>query len=71
MRDRIHAANLMERCVKDIRHLLLSKDSEEYEDTDGADPEEPDGDDHGTDVVGLWDGGVRLLPGGRNYEDDW
>jgi CRISPR-associated protein Cas1 len=58
MRDRIYAGRLLERCAKDIRHLLLP---------DAAEEQQPD-----VDVVGLWDGGIRVVDAGHNYEDlDW
>jgi CRISP-associated protein Cas1 len=58
MRDVIHRSHLLERCTKDIYRLLLS---------DEATAQAPD-----LDVVGLWDGELRSVAGGRNYEDlDW
>lgn len=47
MRDRIHGCRLLERCAKDIYRLLLPDTAEEHE---------PD-----VDVVGLWDGGIRVV----------
>lgn len=58
MRDAIHAARLLTRCARDVQVLL------------GGSPDE-DGelaiDDW--DVVELWDGALRSVPGGRSYAD--
>jgi CRISPR-associated protein Cas1 len=61
MRDRFHDGSLLERCVRDIRHLLLPDDAtpSSASDTDA-------------DVVQLWDGGERVVAGGTSYpEPDW
>lgn len=55
MRDAFHSAGLVERVVKDLRHLLL----------DDAADEEPDG-----DVVMLWDAARGVVGGGTNYDTD-
>lgn len=57
MRDRMHDANVLERCVRDIRHLLTPDD-------------EGDDDDIGADVVALWDSGSRVVAGGVNYDHE-
>lgn len=56
MRDRFHDGSLLERCVHDVRRLLLGEESVE----DLA------------DVVSLWDGGNRVVSSGVSYgEVDW
>lgn len=60
MRDRFRDGALLERCARDIRHLLVGED-------DPADdyPE-------GADVVELWDDRGRTVASGVAYEDvDW
>ncbi|UNX54050.1 type I-E CRISPR-associated endonuclease Cas1e [Georgenia sp. TF02-10] len=65
MRDRMTELHLIERCVRDIQHLL------------GSRPEEGEGElDDGVeaDVVALWDGADEVVAAGTNYgeEDvDW
>lgn len=60
MRDRFHDGALLERCARDIRHLL----------TGGSGPDSESPEDDG--VVLLWDGGERQVSGGTNYgEVDW
>lgn len=60
MRDRMHEDRILERCVRDIRRLIIGNDDE------GAD------EGWGADVVALWDGADRVVAGGTNYEDvDW
>jgi CRISPR-associated protein Cas1 len=64
VRDRVHDGALLDRCVRDIRNLLL---------TDGsAGPIDEEESDEGTgrDVVRLWDEGGFELAGGRNYGVD-
>lgn len=57
MRDRMVEDRIVERAVTDIRSLLGDSHAEE---------------DEGNDVVVLWDGGLRVVAGGTNYEDvDW
>ncbi len=55
MRDRMHKARLLDRCVKDISRLLL-------------DQEESDG--QWADVVELWDGRLGAVAGGTSYGTD-
>ncbi len=57
MRDQMVAAHLLERCVRDVHQLLLAVD---FEDEVG---------DLEIDVIGLWDGGDRVVAGGTNYDD--
>lgn len=61
MRDRFRDGHLLERCSRDIHHLLLP--SEQDETTA----------DLGPDVVRLWDGGTRTVAGGTSWdgEVDW
>lgn len=54
MRDRMYEASILERCAYDVRHLLLPNDDGDAND--------------GADVVAIWDGGHRVVPGGVNYE---
>lgn len=56
LRDRFHGGVFLDRCVRDIRHLLLPDD-------DTA------ADDLGENVVRLWDGTQRTVAGGSNYGD--
>lgn len=58
-RDVIHGEKLIERCVRDIHHLLLPDD--ELPTTGDADE----------DVVHLWDESGARLASGRNYEIDF
>jgi len=54
MRDRMFEANLLERCVNDIRVLLIGHDSDEEDSlADGA--------------VLLWDGSRGSVPAGTSY----
>lgn len=56
MRDRFYDGSLLERCVKDIRRLLLEESDEEAL----------------VDVVSLWDGGMGAVPSGVSYGTaDW
>lgn len=59
MRDLIHGEHLLERCVRDIRHLLL--------------PGEIEADDESwVDVIELWDDRSSAVAAGTNYADaDW
>jgi CRISPR-associated protein Cas1 len=60
MRDRFRDGRILERCSRDIHHLLLPAD-------------EPEADDLSPDVVRLWDGGSRTVAGGTSWdgEVDW
>lgn len=58
MRDRMHEARLLERCVRDVAWLLTDDD---------ADPQDVETADH--DVVLLWDERGRHVVGG--YSPDW
>jgi len=54
MRDRMFEVNLLERCVKDIRILLVGRNNDEDSSaTDGA--------------IMLWDGRSGAVPGGTSY----
>lgn len=55
VRDAIYDGAILKRCVRDIRSLLLGEDDDELD----------------TDLVELWDGGTRTVPGGRAYGGDW
>ncbi|NNG35429.1 type I-E CRISPR-associated endonuclease Cas1e [Nakamurella aerolata] len=55
MRDRVYEQRLLERCIRDIRRLLL------------GDAEFGDIDDEWRDVLMLWDGAARVVAGGVNY----
>src|SRR5690606_29919623 len=58
MRNRFHDGALLERCTRDIKHLLVPDDPEEEEDSG--------------DVIQLWDGGDRTVAGGVGYSEvDW
>lgn len=54
VRDAVHDGRILERCVRDIRRLLLP-------DADDAEQE--------WNVVRLWDGGARTVAGGTAYDD--
>jgi len=54
MRDRMYRAHLLERCVKDVRRLLVGDDVVE---------------DEWADVVSLWDGRFGSVAGGVAYGD--
>lgn len=58
MRDRFQDGALLERCVKDIRRLLLP------DETDGAQDDIED-----DSVIRLWDGGSRTVAGGTSYSE--
>ena len=59
MRDLIHAERLLERCVRDVRHLLLPGDHEED-------------DEFWVDVIELWDDRSGTVAAGTNYADsEW
>ena len=57
MRDVIRREKLLERCARDVQVLL------------GGTPDE-DGDMADINVVELWDGGLRAVPGGVDYSGD-
>lgn len=64
VRDAVHDGSILQRCSRDLHHLLrVEEDSgTEWEDS--------------WDVVSLWDGGSRVVPGGRSHSDpdgveDW
>lgn len=61
MRDRIHGANLLTRCSRDVRWLLR-------EDDEAWDVSEPGED--GWGVIELWDGARGKVSGGVNYDPD-
>ncbi|WP_162621937.1 CRISPR-associated endonuclease Cas1 [Microbacterium suaedae] len=52
LRDRLHGGGFLDRCVRDVRHLLLPDEEE-------ADPSE--------NIVELWDGSRGSVSGGSNY----
>ncbi|MFI2105682.1 hypothetical protein ACH436_20475 [Isoptericola sp. NPDC019693] len=54
MRDRMYRARLLERCVKDVRQLLVGDEA---------------GEDEWADVVSLWDGRCGSVAGGVGYGD--
>lgn len=56
LRDRFRGGALLERCVRDIRHLLI--------------PEDPGDDSSGDNLVYLWDGSQRTVAGGTSYGKD-
>lgn len=58
MRDRFRDGHLLERCSRDIHHLLSPPQD------DSADA------DLGDDVVRLWDGGTRTVAGGTAWDGD-
>ncbi len=58
LRDRFRGGAFLERCVRDIQHLLLPDDN----------PIEVDAG-LGENVVSLWDGSRRVVAGGTSYED--
>jgi len=57
LRDQFHGGALLDRCVRDIHHLLLPDDLQET--SDG-----------GENVVYLWDGSQRVVAGGTSYGKD-
>ncbi len=59
MRDKLYGTAFLERCVKDIRGLLLPDDPPESETQDSYWDE---------DLVKIWDESGAELPGGVNYE---
>lgn len=59
LRDRFHGGAFLDRCVKDIRRLLLP-------DTDATEQHHL-----GDNVVMLWDGSTRLVPGGTGYGSEF
>ena len=58
MRDEIHGTSLLERCVRDIRALLLGDDVTELAGEGDA------------DVVVLWNAGRSVVASGTNYSAD-
>jgi CRISPR-associated protein Cas1 len=58
LRDQLHGGAFLERCVRDIRHLLLPDVS--------ADDLEAG---MGENVVSLWDGSRRIVAGGTSYDE--
>lgn len=58
LRDHFHGGSFLERCVRDIRHLLLP---DEPDDAGASDL------DLSENVVQLWDGSRRAVAGGANY----
>lgn len=56
LRDRFHGGAFLNRCVQDIRHLLLPDEPDEQFDA-GL----------GENVVRLWDGSRRAVAGGTSY----
>ena len=66
MRDKLHASTFLDRCVADIRRLLLPDDPT---DTEPA-PDTPKDGYWDDDLVKIWDDSGDLLDGGVNYADD-
>jgi CRISP-associated protein Cas1 len=64
VRDRIHGGALLDRCVRDIRTLLLSPGPSGPIDEQWLD------DDAGNNTVRLWDEDGHELDSGRNYGDE-
>lgn len=60
LRDQFHGGAFLERCVRDIRHLLLPDDLEAKAQDDLA-----------QNVVYLWDGSRRTVAGGTNYDAEY
>lgn len=61
VRDRMRDGGFMQRCVGDLRALLLADDAEEIA---------VEFDDADKDVLRLWDGGAGAVAGGLNYGGD-
>lgn len=61
MRDAIHSTDLLSRCARDIRQLLLGGGGDSADESLDA------------DIVTLWDNRRGAVAGGRNYDDevDW
>jgi len=59
LRDALYGSSFLDRCVRDIHHLLLPD----------SDPE-AETDELGPNVVRLWDGTNRVVAGGTSYGDD-
>lgn len=59
LRDQFRGGGFLERCVRDIRHLLLPDENEEGAEAGLAE-----------NVVYLWDGSQRLVAGGTGYGAD-
>lgn len=66
VRDRVHDGAILERCVRDIRDLLLTQAASGPIDEEGHDIDVEVND----DVVRIWDESGVELPGGRNYSAD-
>lgn len=64
VRDRVHDGALLERCVRDIRQLLLAPSVPGPMDENWFEP------DISVDIVRLWDETGIELAGGRNYSND-
>ncbi|MGW0505747.1 type I-E CRISPR-associated endonuclease Cas1e [Micromonospora sp. NPDC003241] len=64
VRDRVHDGTLLDRCVRDIRSLLLTSSASGPIDQAWLDEEAS------TDTVHLWDEEGYELAGGRNYSGD-
>ncbi|MDG4798125.1 type I-E CRISPR-associated endonuclease Cas1e [Micromonospora sp. WMMD1082] len=64
IRDRVHDGALLDRCVRDIRSLLLASSASGPIDQAWLDEEA------GSDTVRLWDEDGYELAGGRNYGGD-
>ena len=58
LRDRFHGGAFLNRCVRDIRHLLLPDEPDEQFDTG-----------MGENIVRLWDGSRRAVAGGTSYDE--
>ncbi|MDQ1123859.1 type I-E CRISPR-associated endonuclease Cas1e [Microbacterium trichothecenolyticum] len=61
VRDQFRGGGFLERCVRDIRHLLLPDD-----DASGSAEAEP-----AENIVSLWDGSQRIVSGGTSYGADY
>jgi CRISP-associated protein Cas1 len=59
VRDAVHDGSILRRCVKDIQSLLLPDEDDDSMEWGFED----------ADVISLWDGGGRVVAGGRSYDD--
>lgn len=59
LRDRFHGGAFLDRCVRDIRHLLLPDEDDEILETELS-----------ANVVMLWDGSRQAVAGGTSYGTD-